>query len=140
MTPVNGLGGWLLVLSRVLILGQPIVVGLTTAQTLGGLTMRERPVAVLVVARALAAAFGVAAGLALNRQHRGAVRLTKLSLLVSAAIEMIVYLTPSYPSSRGPGETPVWMAGTLLFYGGWYGYLAKSKRVRATFPGTNGGA
>ena len=140
MTPVNGVGGWLLVLSRVLILWQPVIIGLTTAQTLGGLSMRDRHVTVLVLARALAAAFGVAAGLALSRRHRGAVRIAKLSLLVSGVIETIVYLTPSFPTSRGPGETRLWMAGTLIFYSGWYGYLARSKRVRLTFEDADGTA
>ena len=140
MTPVDdrpGIGGWLLVLSRLLILWQPVIIGLMIAQALGGLSMRAWSVTALVLARGMAAALGVGAGLALKRRHQGAVRFTQVSLLVSAAIETLVYLTPSYPSARAPGETPLWVLGTLAFYGAWYGYLARSKRVRATFYGSN---
>ena len=137
MKPANGVGGWLLVLSRLLIVWQPVIIGLTTAQALGGLAVRGPSVTIVVLARGLAAAFGLAAGLALKRRHPGAVRVAQLSLLFSAAIETMVYLTPSYPSSRGPGETPIWIAGTLTFYAAWFVYLVTSKRVRATFQGAD---
>jgi len=134
--PVNdhpGIGGWLLVLSRLLILWQPVIIGLTTAQALSGLSVRGASVTIIVLARGLAAAFGLAAGLAIGRRHPGAVAMTKLSLVLSATIETIASLSPSYPHDRGPGETPIWVAGTLALYGGWYWYLVRSKRVRATF-------
>jgi len=133
MKSVNGVGGWLLVLSRLLILWQPIVIGLTTAQALTAISVRGTAVTLIVLARALAATLGLAAGLALNRRHSGAVRLTQFSLLVSLTVEMFVYVTPTFPNNRGPGETPFWVAGTLFYYGGWLVYLLRSKRVRATF-------
>ena len=129
------IGGWLLVLSRLLILWQPILVGLITAQALDVLAVRGRTVVLIILARALATAFGVAAGLALRGRQAGAVRLAKLSLLLSAGIEMLVYATPSFPSNRGPGETPLWVLGTLAYYSSWFVYLIRSKRVQATFGG-----
>jgi len=133
MKSVNGVGGWLLVLSRLLILWQPIIIGLTTAQALTAIAARGTIVILLVLARALAAALGLGAGLALNRRHHGAVRLTELSLLTSLTVEMLAYVTPSFPNNRGPGETPFWVLGTLLYYGGWLVYLRRSKRVAVTF-------
>ena len=133
MKSVNGIGGWLLVLSRLLILWQPIIIGLATAQALGAISVRGTTVTLIVLARALSAAFGLAAGLALNHRQPGAVRLAQLSLTASATIEMLTYLAPSFPNNRGPGETPFWVLGTLLYYGGWFAYLLRSKRVRATF-------
>lgn len=133
MKSVNGIGGWLLVLSRLLILWQPVVIGLATAQALGAISVRGTTVMLIVLARALTAAFGLAAGLALSRRHHGAVRLAQLSLAASAAVEILAYVTPSFPNNRGPGETPFWVLGTLLYYGGWLAYLLRSKRVRATF-------
>jgi hypothetical protein len=52
---------------------------------------------------------------------------------VSAAIDLIVYLSPYFPSNRAPGETPVYVLVSLTYHGLWLGYLFRSKRVKATF-------
>ena len=126
-------GGWLLVLCRLLILWQPIVVGILMSRALDSLAIRGRLVQLILLTRVLVTALGVAAGLALRHQHRAAVGLAKASLALSAATDTFIYLTPYFPSSRAPGETPLWVVGTLTFYVGWFIYLMRSTRVRETF-------
>jgi hypothetical protein len=117
---------WLPVLARLMTLYQPIIVGLLTSRTVDSLAIRGREVLLLLLVRVLVTAFGVAAGLALRRGHARAVGLAKVSLLLSGATELFIVLTPSFPNSRGPGETPIWVAGILIYFGGWFAYLMRS--------------
>jgi hypothetical protein len=121
---------WLPVLARLMTLYQPIIVGLLTSRTVDSLAIRGREVLVLLLVRVLATAFGVAAGLALRRHHARAVGLAKISLVLSGATELFIVLTPSFPNSRVPGETPIWVAGILIYFGGWFAYLMRSTGVR----------
>ncbi len=127
------LGGWLQVLSRLMILWHPIFVALMISPLLDSLSIRSRSVTVILLARMLVTGVGIAAGLALRGRHAGAVGLAKVSLAMSAATDMFIYFTPSFPSNRAPGETPLWVVGTLMYYGGWILYLMRSTRVRETF-------
>jgi hypothetical protein len=128
-----GIGGWLLVLCGLLLVWQPISTGLVASRLLGLLSIRGLPVALLVILRLLATGFGVAAGVALLGRRPGAVVLTRIALAASAATDLIVYLTPYFPSNRAPGETPVYVLASLVYHGLWLGYLFRSKRVKATF-------
>jgi hypothetical protein len=119
-------GRWLRVLARLMTLYQPIIVGLLTSRAVDSLAIRGREVLVLLLVRVLVTAFGVAAGLALRRHHARGVGLAKVSLLLSGATELFIVLTPSFPNSRGPGETPIWVAGILIYFGGWLAYLMHS--------------
>ena len=121
-------------LCGLLLVGQPISTGLVASQMLGLLAIRGLPVALVVILRLLATGFGVAAGLALLGLRLGAVAMTRISLAVSAATDLIIYLAPYFPSSRAPGETPVYVLASLTYYGLWLGYLFRSKRIKATFP------
>ncbi len=117
---------WLPVLARLMTLYQPIIVGLLTSRTVDSLAIRGRDVLVLLLVRVLVTAFGVAAGLALRRHHARAIGLAKVSLLLSGATELFIVLTPSFPNNRGPGETPIWVAVILIYFGGWLAYLMRS--------------
>jgi hypothetical protein len=117
---------WLPLLARLMTLYQPIIVGLLTSRTVDSLAMRGREVLVLLLVRVLVTAFGVAAGLALRGRHARAISFAKISLLLSAATELLIVLTPSFPNSRVPGETPIWIAGILIYFGGWFAYLMRS--------------
>jgi hypothetical protein len=121
---------WLPVLARLMTLYQPIIIGLLTSRTVDSLAIRGREVLVLLLVRVLVTAFGVAAGLALRRHHARAVGLAKVSVLLSAATELFIVLTPSFPNSRVPGETQIWVAGILVYFGGWFAYLMRSTDVR----------
>jgi hypothetical protein len=129
----QGIGGWLQVLVRMLTLWHPIVYGLSAATALDAVSVRGPAVAIVLVARLLVVAVGVAAGIALQSQRSTAVRLAMTSLALSAAMDVFVYTTPYYPSNRMPGETPVYVAATVAYYAGWILYLARSRRVRRTF-------
>jgi hypothetical protein len=137
MKQVNGpvgVGGWLLVLCVLLLVWQPLSLGLLASGVLDDLALRGVPLALVLVLRVIVAAFGIAAGLALVNRRPGAVALAKASLVASAATDVFVYATPYFPSNRMPGETPFYIAAALAYYIVWLAYLFRAKRVKNTFP------
>ena len=86
-----------------------------------------------VGARPFAAALGLAAGLWLLQRKPGAVTIARASLIVSAAVDILVYATPWYPNNRPPGDATLILAGSLAYYAAWLAYLARSKRVVAIY-------
>jgi hypothetical protein len=125
--------GWLLVLGVLLLVWQPLSLALTTAVALEKLSLRGSGLAIILLARLLAAGLGIAAGLSLFQRKPGAVTIAKGSLVFSAAIDVVVYATPFYPDNRPPGDAFVVLVVSLIYYGIWLAYLARSKRVRSTF-------
>ena len=125
--------GWLGLLCRVLILWQPLSLGLVASSALNSLSVRGLPLALVLVGRILVAAVGIAAGLALWTRRPGAVMLARASLLLSAGADIFVYSTPYFPNNRPPGDATLILAGSLLWYGGWLMYLWRSKRVWHAF-------
>lgn len=132
MTP-TGVRGWLLLLCMLLVGWQPLSLGLAASSVLDALPVRGLPLAVVLVVRVLAAALGIAAGLALIGRRPSAVTLAKTSLVVSAATDVFAYTTPHFPSNRPPGDTTIVVAASLAYYGIWLVYLFRSRRVRNTF-------
>lgn len=116
-----------------LTLWHPIIYGLSSSAAIGAVSVRGPSVAIVLVARLLVVALGVAAGIALRSGRAAAVRLTMASLALSAAMDVFVFTTPYYPSNRMPGETPLYIGATIAYYAGWIVYLARSGRVRRTF-------
>jgi hypothetical protein len=129
----SGLGGWLLILSRILLVYQPINLAVSAATALDSMPTRGARVLVAIAVRVIGAAVSVAAGLALTNEHPGALTLTRAALVVSAACDVFIYTTPFYPNNRPPGDTPYYVAATLAFHGLWLLYLARSSRVRSMF-------
>ena len=128
-----GIGGWLLLLCRLLIVFHPLSLAVTASSVLNALFVRGAPVAVVLALRLAVVAFGVAAGRSLQARRPDAVRLARLALLLSAATDVFVYTTPYFPSNRLPGDTTVYVAASLAYHGAWLAYLARSTRVRLTF-------
>ena len=120
-------------LCRVLILWQPVSLGLVGSSALNSLSVRGLPLALVLLGRIAVAAVGVAAGLALWRRRPGAVTLARASLLLSAAADVFVYSTPYFPNNRPPGDSTLILAASMLWYGIWLMYLWRSKRVRQVF-------
>ena len=120
-------------LCRVLILWQPVSLGLVGSSALNSLSVRGLPLALVLLGRIAVAAVGVAAGLALWRRRPGAVTLARASLLLSAAADVFVYSTPYFPNNRPPGDSTLILAASLMWYGIWLMYLWRSQRVRRTF-------
>jgi hypothetical protein len=127
------IGGWLLLLCRLLIVFHPLSLAVTASSVLNALFVRGAPVAVLLLLRLGVVALGVAAGRALQHLRPDAVALARLALLLSAATDLFVYTTPYFPSNRLPGDTTFYVAASLAYHGAWLAYLARSKRVRQTF-------
>ena len=128
-----GIGGWLLLLCRLLIVFHPLSLAVTASSVLNALFVRGASVAVVLILRLAVVAFGVAAGRALQTLRPDAVRFARLALLMSAATDVFVYTTPYFPSNRLPGDTTIYVAASLAYHGAWLAYLARSKRVRMTF-------
>ncbi len=129
----RGVGGWLLLLSGLLLFGEPITVAVMAPAALTALPIRGTPLALILLLRLLVAALAIAAGRALAGRHHGAVTMAKASLALSAATAVFVYTTPYFPNNRMPGDTPLYIAATLAYYGAWLTYLAVSRRVRNTY-------
>ena len=129
----SGIGGWLLVLCLLLLIWQPISLGLVASSILDALASGGLPAVLILLTRLIVTGFGIAAGLALLGRRPGAVTLAKVSLALSAATDVFVYTTPFFPSNRAPGETPVYIAVSVTYSIVWIVYLFRSKRVRETF-------
>jgi len=126
-------GGWLLVLCRLLLVYQPVTLALTITGALQALSLRGLPLGILIALRLAVAGFCIAAGRALTARQPGAVGLARLALMLSAGSDMIVYGTPYFPDNRPPGDTPFYVAASLAYHAVWLAYLVRSKRVRRTY-------
>jgi hypothetical protein len=131
--PTTKLPNPVLLLCLLLMVWQPINVGLTASRSLNSIWRGGLPVTAVLILKLLVTGLGVAAGLALLNRRPGAVFLAKIVLVVSAATDLFVYLTPYFPSNRAPGETPIFVAVSLTYYTVWLLYLSLSRRVRVTF-------
>src|SRR5437879_5573393 len=92
-----GIGGWLLLLCLLLLIWQPLSLGLVASSALNSLALRGAPLALLLAARVVVAGLGIAAGLALVNRRAGAVAMAKASLAAAAAADLLTYLTPYFP-------------------------------------------
>jgi hypothetical protein len=126
-------GGWLLLLCRLLILFHPLSLAVTAAGALTALSVRGAPVAAVLVLRLGVVGFGMAAGRALQNIQTGALQLARTALLLSAATDVFVYTTSYFPNNRFPGDTKYYVAASLAYHSAWLAYLAFSKRVRETY-------
>ena len=102
----EGVGGWLLLLCRLLVVFHPLSLAVTASGALGALSVRGTAVASILMLRLIVVGFGMAAGRALQHVQPGAVTLAKAALLASAATDVFVYTTPYFPNNRVPGDTP----------------------------------
>jgi hypothetical protein len=129
----SGVGGWLLLLSRLLIVWQPLNLAVAAVGALDAIAVRGHAVTMVLVIRMIVTALGIAAGIALSNRHAGAVTLAKAALLGSAATDLFVYSTPYFPNNRMPGDTIYYVVGSMAYHGIWLMYLFRSRRVRNTY-------
>jgi Protein of unknown function (DUF2569) len=121
------------VLAILLLIWQPLSLATTMSGLIDELSMRGAGLGFILLLRLLAAGLGIAAGLALFQMKPGAPSLAKGSLVASAAVDVLVYVTPWSPRNRPPGDATIILIASLLYYAGWFAYLTRSKRVRATY-------
>jgi hypothetical protein len=129
----SGVGGWLLILCRLLLVYQPLSLAVSATTALNSLPTRGPKLLVAIAVRVLVTGVSVAAGLALTNRTPGAVSLAKFALVLSAACDLFILTTSFYPNNRPPGDTPLYVAATLAFHGLWLAYLFRSNRVRQTY-------
>ena len=125
--------GWLLVFCALLLVWQPLSLATTMSGLVDELSMRGAGLAILLIARLVAAGLGIAAGLALFQLKPGALTLAKASLIFSAVVDIVAYATPFVPNNRPPGDTTIILVASLAYYGVWFAYLTRSRRVQSTF-------
>jgi uncharacterized protein DUF2569 len=121
------------VLCALLLVWQPLSLGLIASNVVDSLIVRGLPVALVLLARLLVAGVGIAAGLALAARRESAVALAKASLVLSAAMDVFVYVTPYFPNNRPPGDTSIAIILSIATAAIWLAYLSRSRRVRNTF-------
>ncbi|HEY7287758.1 MAG TPA: DUF2569 family protein [Vicinamibacterales bacterium] len=126
-------GGWLMLLCRLLLVYQPLSLALSASAALDSLPTRGPKVLVAIAIRVIVTGVNVAAGLALTNRAPAAVTLAKVALLLSAACDVFILTTSFYPNNRPPGDTPFYVAATILYHGVWFSYLVASKRVKQTY-------
>jgi hypothetical protein len=129
----EGVGGWLLLLCRLLVVFHPLSLAVTASSVLSALSVRGMAVALILILRLVVVGFGMAAGRALQTVQPGAVTLAKAALLLSAATDVFVYTTSYFPNNRLPGDTVYYVIASLAYHGAWLAYLLRSRRVRATY-------
>lgn len=126
------IGGWLLVLCVCLAVWQPLNVAVAAAGAIAALPVRGWPLGALLVARIAITALGVGAARAILGRRPAALPMTRAALVLSGAMELFVYATSFFPNNRMPGDTPLYVAWSLVFHAGWLLYLQRSARVRHT--------
>lgn len=125
--------GLLWLLAMLLTVWEPVSFALAAAGAFNAISVRGLPVAVMLIGRLATTALAFAAGRALLDLRPGAPTLTRVALIALAAVQLIALLTPWFPTNRLPGDTPLYVGWTLLYYGGWLAYLAWSKRAASQF-------
>ncbi len=128
---VTTASGWLRVLSGLLMWLEPIAFAIVAAGAWNAVSVRGMPVVLVLLARTVAAALCFAAGRALVDRRPSGPALAKVALGLSGAVHVFVYLTPYFPSNRVPGDTPLYVAATIAYYGGWLLYVFRSRQVAA---------
>jgi len=132
MKDVEEIRGWLLVLCLVLLVWEPLQFAVAASAGIESVRVRGAAVAVVLLVRGGVTAFGAAAGIAIVRRRQAAIRMTIAALVAAAAVDLFTELTPFFPSNRIPGDAPLYAAASVLFYGAWVLYVARSSRVRRT--------
>lgn len=118
----------LTLLSRLLIVGHPLIFALRASEGLQALPIRGTPLVVALVVHAIVVAIGVAAGRALGLGAPHGVRFTQFALGLSLAMDLFRYSTSIFPNNRVPGDTPFYVAASLAYHLGWLAYLYKRSR------------
>ena len=114
-------------LATLLLVLQPANLAFVMSGLLDELSLRGSGLAIILVARLMAAGLGIAAGLSIFRRAPGAVAIAKASLVFSALVDVAVYATPYTPNNRPPGDATIILILSLLYYTAWFIYLVRLK-------------
>ncbi|MGE0450731.1 MAG: hypothetical protein AB7Q29_14255 [Vicinamibacterales bacterium] len=127
-------GEWpIRLLAYLLIAWEPLAFAVVAAGAFNAVQIRGHAVTAVLLARLVTTAACIAAGRSLLARQSWAPSLAKGALAGSAAVQVFAAVTPYFPSNRVPGDTPLFVAETLAYYGGWILYLLFSRRVADVF-------
>ncbi len=142
----QSVGGWLALFCVGLIFFSPLfTLGVLIREHSSALRLAGRYPGFLIITlvdgvlRLAVMAFSIYAGLALWRLRPGAVRTAEIYLLCYLCYQGIAAVLPflaGFPSSSNHALTEgvyTRLTPALLYFGLWYSYLSKSKRVKATY-------
>ncbi len=130
---MTGVGGWLVVLIFLLTVWNPASLALHAASSVWDLGSRSTLSLLFLGARLAITSVGVAAGIALWLRRPGAVWLARLALVLFG-IEAVARLSTRVDLSSAPPGTRLPAALFIVLHNaGWYLYLQRSRRVRATY-------
>ena len=122
-----------LLLAALLVVWQPLSLATTMSGLVDELATRGAGLGFILLLRLLAAGLGIAAGLALFQVKPGAAAIAKASLVASAVVDVVVYVTPWSPNNRPPGDATLILIASLMYYSAWFAYLVRSRKVRAKY-------
>ncbi len=117
----------LTLLALLLLAGQPLYAAFAIASGLQSLPVRGAPVAAIMAARTLVAGLSIAAGSALLDRRPSGWALALAALTAALALDLFVLTTSYFPNNRAPGDTPLYIAATVIYHGGWIAALLASR-------------
>jgi hypothetical protein len=125
--------GWLLLLSRILIVYEPLALALSLSTILPTISVRGAAVGIALAARVVVAGLSVAAGLAIRDLRPHGLTLARAALVASAAFGLLALNTRILPSNRIPSDDLLYSAALVAHHGAWLVYLQRSRQVRNLF-------
>jgi len=116
----------LYVLAVLLLIWQPFNLAFVMSGLIEELPLRGPGLGIILLARLVAAGLGIAAGLSIFQKQPSAIVLARASLVFSAIVDVVSYATPYVPNNRPPGDATIILIASLVYYAGWFTYLATS--------------
>lgn len=123
------LGPVLLILCAYLAIWQPVNLAAAAVRWVSALAVRGWPLGALLSLRVVVVAIGVAAARSIVSRRPGALPLSLSALLLTMTTDLVVFATAIAPNNRVPGDTPWYVAGTIVFHAAWLWYLWRSAHV-----------
>src|SRR5262249_10494339 len=130
-------GGWLVVLSLVLYVWQPVTFAMELLMSMGTLGMRGAPGVIELLAHAGSAGLSIAASRALSNRTPAGPPLAAIALVVAAVLGVQSLYWSSLPHNTMPSDKLPLAVLTVAHSTAWLIYLRRSKRVRAIWREQN---
>ncbi len=132
-SPTSKPGALVILLALLLLTWEPLVFAWRASAALSRVNHYGAPAVTLLLFRAVTIGVGIAAGKALLAGERHGVSLGQAFLGLSAVGAVWTYATPYFPTLAAPGDAWRRLLLVLAYDAAWSIYLARSRRVRASF-------
>jgi hypothetical protein len=120
--------GGLLILGVLLLIWEPLRTALAAGLALQNLHVRGVPMLVVLLLRVGVAGLSVAAASTIFRRAPHGLTLAAAALGAAAAVDLFAYLTPFFPNNRAPGDTPLYIAASLIYNGAWLTWVLRARK------------